>query len=44
VYVQPYSHNVLSVWFYLLVLTKDRRRNMIEVGGGGMPGGMQFPP
>jgi hypothetical protein len=26
VYVEPYSHNVLSVWFYLLALTKDKRR------------------
>lgn len=26
VYVEPYSHNVLSVWFYLLVLTNDKKR------------------
>jgi hypothetical protein len=24
VYVEPYSHNVLSVWFYLLALTKNK--------------------
>ena len=24
VYVKPYSHNVMSVWFFLLVLTKER--------------------
>ena len=26
VYLQPYSHNVLSVWFYLLVLTKPKEK------------------
>lgn len=46
VYVEPYSHNVLSVWFYLLALTRDKQRanNMMairggvgnEVGGGGV--------
>lgn len=25
VYVEPYSHNVMSVWFFLLVLTKEKR-------------------
>ena len=24
VYIAPYPHNVLSVWFYLLALTRDR--------------------
>jgi hypothetical protein len=24
VYVEPYSHNVMSVWFFLLVLTKEK--------------------
>ena len=32
VYVEPYSHNVLSVWFYLLALTKDKHR---AAGGQG---------
>jgi hypothetical protein len=30
VYVEPYSHNVLSVWFYLLALTKNK------AGAGGV--------
>jgi hypothetical protein len=25
VYMEPYSHNVMSVWFFLLVLTKEKR-------------------
>lgn len=29
VYVAPYSHNVLSVWFYLLALTKDKRGEFV---------------
>jgi len=29
VYVAPYSHNVLSVWFYLLALTKDKRGELV---------------
>lgn len=30
VYVAPYSHNVLSVWFYLLALTKDKRGEFVS--------------
>lgn len=36
VYVEPYSHNVLSVWFYLLALTKDRHRGNVVTGGGAL--------
>jgi hypothetical protein len=28
VYVEPYSHNVMSVWFFLLVLTKEKQNKL----------------
>lgn len=37
VYVEPYSHNVLSVWFYLLALTKNKAQQMLPGGAAGLP-------
>ncbi len=45
VYVEPYSHNVMSVWFFLLVLTKDKRTTAasnIPMMPGGMPEMMRY--
>lgn len=39
VYVEPYSHNVMSVWFFLLVLTKDKRTAAVS-NMPMMPGGV----
>ena len=35
VYIEPYSHNVMSVWFFLLVLTKEKRA--VQLAGYQMP-------
>lgn len=44
VYVEPYSHNVLSVWFYLLALTKDKHRGNVVTGAGAMAMGRGAGP
>lgn len=37
VYVEPYSHNVLSVWFYLLALTKNKAQQILPGAAAGLP-------